>query len=67
MVMFKARFHAPEPNPGSRDEPVPDQDRKPQAPPIEEERGPQAPVELPGREHAPERARPTAQRERSMA
>jgi hypothetical protein len=57
MVMFKARFHAPEPVPGANDEPPqPEQDRRPRVPPIEEERGPQAPVELPGRGGAPERA-----------
>lgn len=55
MVMFKARFHAPEPVPGNKDHPDADEDRKPQPPPIEEERGPQAPVELPGRGGAPER------------
>lgn len=56
MVMFKARFHAPEPVPGNDEDPKSDEDRKPQAPPIEEERGPQTPVELPGRGGAPERA-----------
>ncbi|RYZ06204.1 MAG: hypothetical protein EOO24_11885 [Comamonadaceae bacterium] len=57
MVMFKARFHAPEPVPGAGDEPPkPDTDDQPRVPPIEEERGPQAPVELPGPGGAPERA-----------
>lgn len=54
MVMFKARFHAPEPVPGN-DRDQKDEDRQPEVPPIEEERGPQAPVELPGRGGAPER------------
>ncbi len=36
------------PDPGPREP-------KPQAPPIEEERGPQAPVELPGQSGPPER------------
>jgi hypothetical protein len=47
------RLHTPEPVPGNdsdhRDPP------KPTAPPIEEERGPQAPVELPGKSGPPER------------
>jgi hypothetical protein len=58
MVMFKARFHTPEPAPGGSDEQPPPED-KPKVPPIEEERGPQAPVELPGRSGPPERARST--------
>lgn len=57
MVMFKARFHAPEPVPGSSDEPPkPDDQPRPTAPPIEEEDGPQAPVKLPGPGGAPARA-----------
>ena len=61
MVMFKAKF---EPvagdKPQARAQPRAQQQQQPQvpkpkAPPIEEERGPQAPVKLPGQPHAPER------------
>jgi len=46
------RLHTPEPEP-PYDEPP--QQPKPTARPIEDERGPQAPVELPGQPHEPER------------
>lgn len=39
----------PDPQPG---------DPKPKAPPAEDERGPQAPIKLPGQPHAPERVSP---------
>jgi hypothetical protein len=45
---------APQPVPPITPEPQPNEP-KPQAPPIEDERGPQVPVELPGQPHAPER------------
>jgi hypothetical protein len=48
------RFHTPEPEPSYDPEPPPSEP-KPTAPPIEEERGPQAPVELPGKSGPPER------------
>lgn len=55
MVMFKARFHAPpEPVPPITPEPTPDEP-EPMPPPIEEERGPQAPVKLPGDSSPPQR------------
>jgi hypothetical protein len=71
MVMFKARFKPMTDQPQARSaaqqqqqpqaraaaqqqQPQPAQ---PKAPPIEEERGPQVPVKLPGDPQAPERAR----------
>lgn len=48
------RLHAPEPVPTEGPDPNPEVPR-PTAPPIEEERGPQAPVELPGQGGPPER------------
>lgn len=42
---------APEPS----EAPPPTPSPQPQAPPLEDERGPQAPVELPGRSGPPER------------
>ncbi|TWO65518.1 hypothetical protein FN976_27310 [Caenimonas sedimenti] len=54
MVMFKARFHTPEPVPPVTPEPSPN-DPQPMPPPIEEERGPQAPVKLPGDSSVPQR------------
>jgi hypothetical protein len=69
MVMFKAKF---EPVAGDKpqarnkpqartkaqqqQQPQP-QPSQPKVPPIEEERGPQAPVKLPGQPHEPERAK----------
>jgi hypothetical protein len=66
MVMFKAKF---EPvagdKPQARAKPLASaqaqqqqqpQSPPPKAPPIEEERGPQVPVKLPGQPHEPERA-----------
>jgi hypothetical protein len=47
------RLHTPEPEPPFEDPPP---QPKPTAPPIEDERGPQTPVELPGQPGAPERA-----------
>lgn len=44
----------PEPVPPITPDPQPN-DPKPSAPPVEDERGPVAPVELPGKPHAPER------------
>lgn len=55
MVMFKARFHTPEPEPDYDPERQPPESEKRKPPPIEDERGPQAPVELPGQQHEPER------------
>jgi hypothetical protein len=49
-----ARLHTPEPEP-PHDPDGPPQQPVPTAPPIEEERGPQAPVELPGKSGPPER------------
>jgi hypothetical protein len=50
---------APQPVPPITPEPQPNEPKpnepKPQAPPIEDERGPQVPVKLPGQPHAPER------------
>jgi hypothetical protein len=54
MVMFKARF-APSDKPAAIDDPKP-ADRKPKEAPPGKERGPQAPVELPGQSGPPERA-----------
>jgi hypothetical protein len=61
MVMFKAKF-----KPAAGDKPLasaqaqqqqqPQSPPQPKVPPIEEERGPQNPVELPGQQHEPERA-----------
>lgn len=48
------RLHTPEPEPGGGPEPDPGQP-KPQAPPIEDERGPQTPIREPGPTHEPER------------
>lgn len=50
------RLHTPEPEPGGGPEPDPGQP-KPQAPPIEDERGPQTPIREPGPTHEPERVR----------
>jgi hypothetical protein len=59
MVMFKARFE-----PAAGDKPRANSEKRraqqqpqpqPKAPPIEEERGPQNPVKLPGQPHEPER------------
>ena len=57
--LFEHRAHTPEPEPGgSRPDPTaPPEDRKPQAPPIEDERGPQTPIREPGPTHEPERVR----------
>jgi hypothetical protein len=58
MVMFKAKFE-----PVAGDKPRASEKRRtqqqqpqPKVPPIEEERGPQNPVKLPGQPHEPERA-----------
>lgn len=48
------RAHTPEPIPQHDPDPQPG-DGKPKAPPAEDERGPVAPVELPGKPNAPER------------
>ena len=66
MVMFKARFEpAAGDKPQAREKPLAraqaQQQQQPQSPPpkvppIEEERGPQNPVKLPGQPHEPERA-----------
>ncbi|AEG94656.1 hypothetical protein [Ramlibacter tataouinensis] len=48
-------LHTPEPIPPTHDPDPQPGDRKPKAPPAEDERGPQAPIELPGQPHAPER------------
>lgn len=48
-------LHAPEPVPGNEPDPDTPGTPAPTAPPIEEERGPQAPVELPGKSGPPER------------
>lgn len=48
-------MHAPEPIPGNDPDTDDPGTPKPSAPPIEEERGPQAPVELPGQSGPPER------------
>jgi hypothetical protein len=50
-----AELHAPEPVPGNDQGPGPQAPSPPQAPPIEDERGPQVPVREPGPTHAPER------------
>ena len=73
MVMFKAKFEpVAGDRPQARDKPQArqkpqasakaqqqqqPQPTQPQVPPIEEERGPQAPVKLPGQPHEPERAK----------
>jgi hypothetical protein len=44
----------PEPVPPITPDPTPN-DPKPKPPPMEDERGPVPPVELPGQPHAPER------------
>ncbi len=44
----------PEPNPSNNPDPQPG-DGKPTVPPAEDERGPQAPIELPGKSNPPER------------
>ena len=53
MVMFKAKFEptAAKPIAQQQQQPQP----QPEVPPIEEERGPQNPVKLPGQPHEPER------------
>lgn len=64
MVMFKAKFEpvagdkprANEPRRRAQQQQQPQPTSQPKVPPIEEERGPQAPVELPGQPHEPERA-----------
>jgi hypothetical protein len=58
MVMFKAKFEPaasdkPQARAQAQQQP---QTPKPKVPPIEEERGPQNPVKLPGQPHEPERA-----------
>ena len=59
MVMFKARF-TPTQRPAAtgqqQQQPQPG-GREPKAPPVEKERGPQAPAKLPGQDSPPERAR----------
>jgi hypothetical protein len=54
MTPAQQRLHTPEPMPDTGDPGKPN-DPKPTAPPIEEERGPQAPVELPGKSGPAER------------
>ena len=54
--MTDVRLHTPEPEPNYDPESDNDKDKdKPKAPPAEDERGPQAPVELPGKSGPPER------------
>lgn len=60
MVMFKAKFRPTADRPpasagGQQQQQQPEPERK--APPVEKERGPQAPVKLPGPSNPPERAR----------
>jgi hypothetical protein len=55
MVMFKARFKPTEKPQAGQQQQQP-QPEPTKVPPIEEERGPQAPVKLPGNPGAPERA-----------
>ena len=65
MVMFKAKFEPVVDKPQARAKPLssarPRQQQQqpqsppPKVPPIEEERGPQNPVQLPGQPHEPER------------
>jgi hypothetical protein len=68
MVMFKAKFQPLTDKPQASEKPrsagrgqqqqqPQPQPQQPQVPPIEEERGPQNPVQLPGPPHEPERAR----------
>jgi hypothetical protein len=66
MVMFKAKFEPVSDKPRARDKPLASaqaqqqqqpQSPPPKVPPIEEERGPQNPVKLPGQPHEPERVR----------
>ena len=61
MVMFKAKFKPmvggkPQAHGGAQQQQQPQPQPKPTAPPIEEERGPQAPVREPEPMHEPERA-----------
>jgi hypothetical protein len=68
MVMFKAKFRPlaagtrlqaqQQQQPQSRPQPMEQQQQQPQpkVPPIEEERGPQAPIREPEPQHEPERA-----------
>ena len=53
-MSMRRELHAPEPVPTEGPDPSPETP-KPEVPPIEEERGPQAPVELPGQSGPPER------------
>ena len=53
MSRAQDRLHTPEPEPPFEEPPTAP---KPTAPPIEDERGPQPPVQLPGQPGAPERA-----------
>jgi hypothetical protein len=53
MVMFKARFHTPEPTPHESPGSDEGEHDQPQVPPIEKERGPQAPVKEPPGESSP--------------
>lgn len=55
MVMFKARFQAAGEQPTASQDPAPG-DSPPKVPPIEKERGPQAPIKLPGKAEPAERA-----------
>jgi hypothetical protein len=54
MVMFKAKFQ-PQPR-APRPQGQQQQQPQPKVPPIEEERGPQAPIREPEPRHEPERA-----------
>ncbi|MCG2595476.1 hypothetical protein LZ009_22085 [Ramlibacter sp. XY19] len=65
MVMFKAKFEpqagdkpraSDKPREGEKRRAQQQQQPQPKVPPIEEERGPQNPVKLPGQPHEPERA-----------
>ena len=71
MVMFKAKFRplaagtmlqaqqlqqAQSPRPAGQQQQQPQPQPQPKVPPIEEERGPQAPIREPEPQHEPERA-----------
>jgi hypothetical protein len=57
MVMFKARFKPMVARPAAQGNAQQQQQPQPKVPPIEDERGPQAPVREPEPRHEPERVR----------
>lgn len=57
MVMFKTKFRPWSDKPHARAQAQQQQQPQPHVPPIEEERGPQAPVREPAPKGPPERAR----------